>query len=143
MVKAGLRFHQYKKLEPAMVAQFAKDAGDLNPLHHDVEFASQSIYKGLIASGPQTTSLLMGVTATKFSEYGPMVGLEFSFRFRKAIKADEEIKIEVLIVNVTEHAKLGGHLIDLRGRIVKEDGYTALGAKGLILLRNKLSQANL
>jgi len=135
MVQPGLRFHQFKKLNPLMVAAFARDAGDLNPLHHDAEFASRSVYKELIASGPQTTSLLMGVAATKFSEYGPMVGLEFSFRFRKAIKANEEIKIEMLVVNVTEHAKLGGYLVDLRGRVVKEDGNTALGAKGLILLR--------
>ncbi len=118
-----------------MVARFASEAGDLNPLHHDAEFANRSVYNGLIASGPQTTSLLMGVTATKFSELGTMVGLEFSFRFRKAIQADEEIKIEVLVVNVTTHAKLGGHLVDLRGRIVKQNGDTALGAKGLILLR--------
>jgi len=135
MIEAGFRFHKYKKLAPAMVSQFATDAGDLNPLHHDTEFASKSVYKGLIASGPQSTSLLMGVVATKFSELGPMVGLEFSFRFRKAISASEQIKIEMLVVNVSEHKKLGGHLVDLRGRILKENGQTALGAKGLILLK--------
>lgn len=119
-----------------MVKRFAKASGDLNPLHHDEVFAQQSPYKGLITSGAQTTSLLLGTTATKFSEYGPMVGLEFSFRFRKAIHASEKIKIEMLVVNVTENLKLGGRLIDLRGRILKENGQTALGAKGLILLKN-------
>ncbi len=77
----------------------------------------------------------LGTTATKFCEYGPMVGLEFSFKFRKAIYASEKIKIEMLVVNVVASKKLGGHLIDLRGRIVKENGQTALGAKGLILLK--------
>lgn len=136
MVQPGFRFHQFKQLSPAMVSAFAKEAGDMNPLHHDEDVASKSVYKQLIASGPHTTSLLMGAIATRFSEMGPMVGLEFSFRFRKAISASEQIKIELLVVNVTEHARLGGHLIDLRGRIQKEDGTTALGAKGLILLRN-------
>lgn len=136
-LQPGLRFHQHKKLDPAMVARFAREAGDMNPLHHDLATAKRSPYKGLIASGPHTTSLLMGVVATRFSEVGPMVGLEFSFRFRKAIMADEEIKIELLVVNVTENVKLNGSLIDLRGRVLKEDGSTALGAKGLILLRKE------
>jgi len=136
MIQPGLRFHQFKKLNPSMVKRFAKASGDLNPLHHDEVFAQQTPYKGLITSGAQTTSLLLGTTATKFSEYGPIVGLEFSFRFRKAIHASEKIKIEMLVVNVTENLKLGGRLIDLRGRILKENGQTALGAKGLILLKN-------
>lgn len=118
-----------------MVSQFARDSGDMNPLHHDLALARKSIYRDLIASGPQTTSLFMGMIATTFSELGPMVGLEFSFRFRKAVMATEEIKLEFLVVNVTPNAKLGGSLIDLRGRIIKEDGNTAVGAKGLILLR--------
>ena len=42
----------------------------------------------------------------------------------------------MLVVNVTEHLKLGGRLVDHRGRILKENGQTALGAKGLILLKN-------
>lgn len=136
MIQPGFRFHDFKKLNPSMVKCFAKDAGDLNPLHHDEGFAQQSPYKGLITSGAQTSSLLLGATATKFSTYGPMVGLEFSFRFRKAIYASERIKIEMLVVNVTEHLKLGGRLVDHRGRILKENGQTALGAKGLILLKN-------
>ncbi|MEQ8362067.1 MAG: MaoC family dehydratase [Cyclobacteriaceae bacterium] len=136
MIQPGLRFHQFKKLNPSIVKRFAKDAGDLNPLHHDEMYAMQSSYKGLIASGAQATSLLLGTTATKLSAYGPMVGLEFSFRFRKAIQASEKIKIEMLVVNVTENLKLGGRLVDLRGRILKENGQTALGAKGLILLKN-------
>jgi 3-hydroxybutyryl-CoA dehydratase len=136
MIQSGLRFHQYKKLDPVAVKQFAADAGDFNPLHHDEGFAGQSTYGGLIACGAHSASLLIGVTATKFATYGPMVGLEFSFRFRKAIYATERIKIEMLVVNTIENHKLKGHIVDLRGRILKEDGSTALGAKGLILLRS-------
>lgn len=134
------RFSKFENLTPLKVSSFAKAAGDLNPLHHNIAFAKKSSYKELIASGAHTTSLLMGCVATHFSKYGPMVGLDFSFRFRKAVSARERIKIEMLVVNVTEHSKLGGYLIDLRGRIVKEDGNTAVGAKGLILLREAQSQ---
>ncbi len=134
-LEPGHRFFKYESLTPHKVSSFARAAGDFNPLHHNVSPAAKSIYNGQIASGPHTTSLLMGCVATHFSKHGPMVGLEFSFRFRKVVTASERIKIEMLIVNITPHQKLAGKLVDLRGRIVKEDGSTAVGAKGLILLR--------
>ncbi|MEQ9592013.1 MAG: MaoC family dehydratase [Cyclobacteriaceae bacterium] len=134
-LKQGDRFFKYESLTPRKVSSFARAAGDFNPLHHNLSLAAKSIFSGQIASGPHTTSLLMGCIATHFSKHGPMVGLEFSFRFRKAVSASERIKIEMLIVNITPHQKLAGQLVDLRGRIVKENGSTAVGVKGLILLQ--------
>jgi len=67
-----------------------------------------------------------------------MVGLEFWVRFRRPIYADERIHLEWLVVSVTPNAKLNGDIVELRGRIKGEDGHTALGAKGRILLTDRL-----
>jgi acyl dehydratase len=67
-----------------------------------------------------------------------MVGLEFWLRFRKAVYADEEIELEWLVISVRPHARLGGAIVDLCGRVRNEKGETALGAKGRVLVTDNL-----
>ena len=67
-----------------------------------------------------------------------MVGLEDWIRFRRPIYAEETIVLEWLIIKVTENPKLGGKIVDLRGRILGEDGKTSLGAKGRIFTTQEL-----
>jgi acyl dehydratase len=69
---------------------------------------------------------------------GAMVGLEFWVRFRRPIYADETIRLEWLVVKVTPNEKLRGEIVELRGRIKGQDGRTALGAKGRVLVTNQL-----
>jgi acyl dehydratase len=132
--RAHDRFTADVQLDPASAAAFARNAGDDNPLHHDQEFAARSRFGRLIASGPHTTALLLGLTAKHFSQLGSMLGLEFWIRFRRAVFADEQIKLEWLVIRVTPHAKLGGDIVELRGRVLGQDGRTALGAKGKVLV---------
>jgi acyl dehydratase len=132
------RFSSEVTLTPAMVAAYAHAAGDSNPVHHDPEFAAASRYGRLIASGTHTTALLLGLTASHFSKKGSMVGLEFWVRFRRPVFADEKVKLEWLVVKVTPNEKLQGDVVELRGRILGEDGVTALGAKGRVLVTARL-----
>jgi acyl dehydratase len=132
------RFSTEITLTPAMVAAYAKAAGDTNPVHHDAVFAATTRYKRLIASGTHTTALLLGLTASHYSQHGAMVGLEFWVRFRRPIYADETIRLEWLVVRVTPNAKLRGEIVELRGRITDQNGVTALGAKGKVLVTEHL-----
>jgi len=67
-----------------------------------------------------------------------MVGLEFWVRFRRPVFADETVRLEWLVVKVTPNDKLGGEVVELRGRIKGQDGKTALGAKGRVLVTGRL-----
>ena len=67
-----------------------------------------------------------------------MVGLEFWVRFRRPVYADETICLEWLVVKVTADEKLKGDIVELRGRIRAQDGQTALGAKGRVLVTDRL-----
>jgi 3-hydroxybutyryl-CoA dehydratase len=132
------RFSAVLALAPDAASAFARAAGDLNPLHHDAEFAATTRFGRMLASGPQTTAHLMALTASHFSKRGAMLGLEFWFRFRRPIYADETITLEWLVVGVEQSARLKGEIIDLRGRIRNENGETAVGAKGRVLVTEQL-----
>jgi len=132
------RFSSEVTLTPETVADFAHAAGDTNPVHHDPDFAAATRYRRLIASGTHTSALLMGLTASHFSQRGAMVGMEFWLRFRRPIWADETIRLEWLVIKVTPNARLKGEIVELRGRIKGEDGQTALGAKGRVLVTDRL-----
>jgi 3-hydroxybutyryl-CoA dehydratase len=132
------RFSSTIVLTPATVSAFARAAGDDNPLHHDPDHAAATRYGRLVASGPQTTAHLMALTASHFSQRGAMVGLEFWFRFRRPVFANETIRLEWLVVSVKPNSRLGGDVIELRGRIRNEAGETAVGAKGRVLVSEKL-----
>ena len=133
-LRAHDRFSRTIRLSESEISKFAQAVGDSNPLHHDAAVAEVSRYGRIIASGSQTTSLLMGLAATHFSRIGPMVGLEFTFLFRAAVPADERLQLEWLVVRVTPTANTSGAVVELRGRLRIPDGVTAVGAKGKVLI---------
>jgi len=128
------RFSAVVSLEPGATSAFAYAVGDTNPVHHDASYAAASRFGRLLASGPQTTSHLLALTASHFSKRGAMLGLEFWVRFRRPVFADETITLEWLVVSVKKNSRGDGEIIDLRGRVRKETGETAVGAKGRVLV---------
>ena len=132
------RFSSEVALSPAAVIEFANAAGDNNPIHHDPELAATTRFGRPTASGPHTTALLLALTASHFSQKGAMLGLEFWVRFRRPIYADERIRLEWLVVRVTPNEKLRGEIVELRGRIKGQDGMTAVGARGRVLVTDRL-----
>jgi len=128
------RFSRQVTLTQESVGTYAHAVGDTNPVHHDAELAAATRFGRPIASGTHTTALLLALTASHYSQRGAMLGLEFWVRFRKAIYADEQVTLEWLAVKVTPNAKLGGEVVELRGRIRNARGETATGAKGKVLV---------
>jgi 3-hydroxybutyryl-CoA dehydratase len=112
------------------ISDFARRAGDLNPLHHDAERAAQTRFGGLIASGPQTSALLMALAAAHLSREHETVGLDFTFRFRRAVPAGMDALLSWQITAVEPHPKLGGDLVVFSGAITDEAGQRYLSAEG-------------
>ena len=112
---------------------------DNNPIHHDPGFAANTRFGKPVASGPHTTALLLALTASHFTKKGAMLGLRFWVRFRRPVFADETIRLEWMVIKVTPNEKLKGEIVELRGRIQGEDGKTSLGAKGRVLVTDRLS----
>ena len=132
------RFAAEATLTKTEIAAFARGCGDTNPLHHDPAHAAQTRFGGVIASGPQTSAMMMGLTASHFGQFGEMLGLEFSFKFRAPVLAGDTLRMEWLIVRVRESSRLGGKVVELRGRLRTSDDRTAVGATGKVLVVEKL-----
>ncbi|MBE0616279.1 MAG: MaoC family dehydratase [Burkholderiales bacterium] len=138
LTRAHERFSSEIALTPTMVRDYALAVGDTNPVHHDPDFAATTRYGRLIASGAHTAALLFALTASHFSSKGSVVGLGFEIRYRRPIYADETIRLEWLVRKVTHNMKLGGHVVELRGRILCADGKTGMAASGRVLVTEQL-----
>ena len=137
-VKPHDRFSSEYSFTPKIVAEYALSVGDDNPIHHDSDFAAKTRYGRPIASGTHMTALILGLTASYFSKATSMVGLDYWVAFRRPIYADETVKLEWLVLRVTPPKKLRGNIVELRGRILGQDGKMSLGAKGRLLITDKI-----
>jgi len=116
------------------IRSFATLAGDHNPLHHDQAYASRSRFGGLIASGTQYGALLMGMVGTHLTRGTMALGVEFSLRCRKAVRAGQTLRLEWTITAVEPKPTLGGDFVRLKGRMVDAGGITYLTASATCLV---------
>jgi len=137
-ILVGERITSQMMLSLEEIATFARLSGDLNPLHYDEEYAQQTRFGGVIVSGPQLTSLMMGLIATYFSRDTAMLGLEFTFHFRKALKAGEAVNMEWEIVAAEPKASLQGVIVSLDGKAINAQEQIVLTSKGKVLVTAKL-----
>ncbi|MCF3946478.1 MaoC family dehydratase [Acidiphilium iwatense] len=107
MVKLDAVFEAEHVFDTESSQRFARMAGDLNPMHHDTAHAAASRFGRLIASGTETTARMMGLNATHFAQFGPTVGLEFSFRFRRAVPMEARTLIRWTITEIEPKPDLG------------------------------------
>jgi hypothetical protein len=78
------------------------------------------------------------MTASHFAATGPMLGLDFRFRLRSAIRAGEKVTMRWEVVNLDPKPALGGEIVALRGRVTRPCGTVAVTASGEVLLIDKL-----
>ncbi len=137
----GETFERTLTIDEDSIRAFAATCGDFNPLHHDAAFAQRTRFGGLIASGPHTASLLMAMTATHFTQRCSGVGLDFSLRFRAAVRAGDTLSMRWTVTHVEHKPSLNGEFVTLRGEARKingDAGTTVLTSTGLLLLTDRL-----
>lgn len=126
----GDHFSRRYEFTAETIADFAARTGDLNPLHHDAHKAAGTRFGGLIASGTQASALLMGLAAAHLSKAHDTAGLEFSFRFRRAIPAGTQANLLWQVAAIEPNAKLGGDIVTLKGEITGEGGERFVTSEG-------------
>ncbi len=134
----GEEFTDVLHLTPEGISRFAALAGDENPLHHDEAHARGTRFGGLIASGTHVVAAIMGVCATHLSRKGAALGLEFSFRLRRAARAGDALRIRWRVVRVEPKASLGGELVFLEGEARDGAGDLAVSATATVLVTDRL-----
>lgn len=107
----GLNGYYLEDLEEGMSATFSKTvteadivlyagvSGDTNPVHIDEEFASATPFKGRIAHGMLTASLLSTVLGTRLPGPG-CVYCSQNLQFLKPVRAGQTVTAEVTVKSV-------------------------------------------
>ena len=131
MIKIGDTALKSVTLDEAAIRAFAVSCGDMNPLHHDAEFAKTTRFGGLIACGPHYLSLLMGLMATHYSQNGPQVGIEFQTSFLRPVRPGDTIELKWVVTHTVPKSK--GAIITLDGSITNQHGEVALTSIGKLM----------
>ncbi len=116
------------------IAEFARRCGDPNPLHHDAAAAAASRFGTIIACGPHVTALFMALSAEMMTALGEAVGLGFTFRLRRAVRAADHCLLRWRVTQVARRESLGGWVLQLEGEVLRPDGSLAVGGTGETLL---------
>jgi acyl dehydratase len=133
-IAIGETFERVVTFDAAGARAFATLVGDFNPAHHDEDFAAKSRFGGLIISGTQSTAMLMAMTATFLSAKGAALGLEYSFRFRKAIRMGETVTMHWVVTDITPKQGLGD-IVTFEARLTLADsGALAVSGTGKCVL---------
>lgn len=88
-----------RTLEQADIEAFARVSGDVNPLHVDAAYAEGTLFKGTIAHGMLTASLISALLGTELPGPGT-VYLSQSLRFKRPVRAGDEVEVKVVVTAV-------------------------------------------
>jgi acyl dehydratase len=131
----GEQFGRRVTFDAKSIRDFASASGDFNPLHHDEAFARRSTFGALIASGTHVSALMMGLTATHFSQRCAPLGLEFTLRFVRAVLAGTTLDLRWTLASLTPKASLRGDLARLQGIARDDAGVIYVESDAVLLLR--------
>lgn len=118
------------------IKHFATLVGDTNPAHHDSAGAAAASFDTIVASGTHTLSVMLAVVPDHFRSLGPNVGLGASVRMLKPVRAKDRARVDWTVSNVTRSAKLRGWVLELQGKLTRQDGVLAMKAETEVLFRS-------
>jgi acyl dehydratase len=106
---------------------FTELTGDRNPLHYDVDAASETRFGGIIVQGGVTSGLLNAVVAEELPGPGS-VFLHVDWDFNAPVRPGDAITAEVEVLEAREDKPL----TRLRTTITNQEGTTVLDGSALV-----------
>src|SRR5258706_5762554 len=128
MLAVGQKFCHQKVLTQEAISAFAREAGDMNPLHHDPAYAATTRYTRVVACGGQYSALFLGLAAQELSGYGHPLSTEASFSFLRPVLANDTLTITWEIVDVLQTGLYGGPVGSISGKINNQLGKVPMTA---------------
>ncbi|MHA1598957.1 MAG: MaoC family dehydratase [Alphaproteobacteria bacterium] len=88
-----------KTVSEADIVMFSGISGDINPVHLNHEFASETIFEGRIAHGMLTASFISTVIGTKLPGPG-CIYVNQALRFKAPVKAGDTVIARVTVTKL-------------------------------------------
>lgn len=129
-LKEGMSDVYGKTITDADIVMFAGISGDINPVHLNHEFASETMFEGRIAHGILTASLISTVIGTKLPGPG-CIYVSQSLRFKAPVKAGDTVTALVSVTKLIlekRFAELKTQCL-VRGKVVLDGEATVMVPK--------------
>jgi acyl dehydratase len=141
LVRVGETCERVVRFTREDIATFARLTGDSNPLHHDVQAAQRARHGEIIASGQQTTAMMIGLAASHFSrdddgQARELLCLNFNFAFKAPVFAEQELVLSWRVASVEWNATLGGWLAHADGRATVRHAHPCVIGRGTLLVKD-------
>lgn len=119
-VKLGDKAEFSKTLSEEDIILFSKVSGDINPVHLDEEFASNTVFKGRIAHGLWSASLVSAALGTVYPGPGTIY-LGQSLSFKRPVRINDKLEVVLEVKQKEDVSKaviLNCRVTNQRGEIV-------------------------
>ena len=111
-----------KTVTEADIVLFAGISGDINPVHLNHEFATETMFEGRIAHGMLTASFISTVIGTKLPGPGAIY-LKQSLNFKAPVRAGDTVRARVTITEIIpEKRRIVMQTVATEGDTVVIDG---------------------
>lgn len=107
---------------------FAAVTGDINPAHTDEAFAEETLFRGRVAHGMLTSSLISAVIGTQLPGPGTIY-LSQDLKFRRPVRIGDTITARVEIVSLSQEKNIA----TLRTTCVNQRGETVLEGEAVVM----------
>lgn len=98
-LEVGMKDVYGKTITDADIVLFAGISGDINPVHLNHEFASETMFEGRIAHGMLTASFISTVIGTRLPGPG-CIYVSQTLKFKAPVKAGDTVVARVEITNL-------------------------------------------
>ena len=103
-LKEGMTQIYGRTVTDADIVMFAGISGDINPVHLNHEFATETMFEGRIAHGMLTASFISTVIGTKLPGPGTIY-LKQNLNFRSPVRAGDTAKARATVKEIRAEAR--------------------------------------
>ncbi len=127
-----------RTITEADLVGFAALTGDFNPMHTDAEYSSNSFMGQRVAHGMLTISYAVGQAYQLGILERTVLGFRgLDIKFSSPVYIGDTIHAELKVAETKAARRLGGGVVSLDIRIVKQDGVVAQKGRLSLLMMSK------
>lgn len=98
-IEIGMRRSLSRVISDSEIESFAEASGDRNPLHFCDDHAADTVFKGRIAHGILTASLISSVIGEQLPGHGAIY-LSQTLKFRAPVRPGDKVDVNCSVTNV-------------------------------------------